>query len=224
MSRTSKLLAAVSIAAIGYLVRYARPTPSATGDAHLAHREPQRETVEQDASARALLSHQLHAADARIRELEAHVATLERLVDDRLANDAGSPIREHFDGVAPSDELADTADAQDPARALEEQFATQVVDESWAPSFRADLLASFSKTSLDDVLVVDQIDCRETLCRIDLRLSSDEEDHARTIDRLGREWLLFGQPCAFTLPGPSQLSRDTDGPRHAVFLECSRAS
>ena len=50
----------------------------------------------------------------------------------------------------------------------------------------------------------------------------DREEAAKLIQRVQREWLMFEQPCAFTLPGISQVEHASDGSRHRAYIDCQQ--
>lgn len=113
---------------------------------------------------------------------------------------------------------AEEAERQLVAR-MEQRFISQTPDPSRAQANLQRLNRSFARAKLPGSLKLGKVDCRGTMCAVDLHLDAGK-DLQQQLSSVVDGWLMFGQPCGFHAPGPDQLDRSSNTARPRIYLDC----
>ena len=103
---------------------------------------------------------------------------------------------------------------------LNDRFKKQSRENDWAKGMEKEVRQSYKDDGLEEKVILRQVDCRQSLCAIDLEF--DSHDAFLVGNPAVLEWLAKRQTCAFYIPG---LPTSEDGGKNRtqrIHLQCQR--
>ena len=148
----------------------------------------------------------------------------------RGSTPAPEPVRERGDAppdalfLPPTDPRPALAEKLEHSRAkfatIERRFETQDPRPGVSDRFEEHLVARFRNSRLREIVELEAVECRRTICSIDLRYRSSDQ-LGEKIARVINEWLRESPDCSYHVPGELLLTPSDAGEvSQRLWVEC----